>query len=255
MLIFCDADLCRDRNAMSRSFAEIGRAVSGDGFAFVHAAEMRGILEAAGLRDWAAFAKSWNDLGVDTYMADGGRYRRRRFAVFRATAEGIAGKPHQPHYQSRDYNPLNGDIERWFEPVKPEIAGHPALRAVLDTCFRLFHGLTPTATRPASWHVEIHQFRIEANGAEAGQPTPEGMHRDGVDWVLVLLIDRVNIASGETTIADQRRSPLGSFTLTDPLDAAVTDDNRVYHGVTSVTPLGPARSGHRDVLVVTFRRE
>jgi len=49
--------------------------------------------------------------------------------------------------------------------------------------------------------------------------------------------------------------PLGSFTLTDPLDAAVTDDNRVCHGVTAVTPLNPASPGHRDVLVVTFRRE
>jgi hypothetical protein len=81
------------------------------------------------------------------------------------------------------------------------------------------------------------------------------MHRDGVDWVLVLLVRRVNIQSGETTIADERRQPLGSFTLTDPLDAAVTDDNRVYHGVTSVTPLDPAQPGYRDVLVVTFRRE
>jgi hypothetical protein len=240
---------------MTQPLADIARHVNRDGFAFVHAAEMRGVLEGAGLRDWEAFAKSWDDLGVDTYMADGGRYRRRRFAVFRATAEAITGKPHQPHYQSRDYNPLNGDVERWFDPVKPEIAGHPALRAVLDTCFRLFHGLTPAATRPLSWHVEIHQFRIEANAAEAGQPTPEGMHRDGVDWVLVLLIGRVNIRSGETTIADQRRHPLGSFTLTDPLDAAVTDDNRVHHGVTAVTPLDPAQPGHRDVLVVTFRRE
>src|SRR5579872_1534688 len=240
---------------MTQSFADIAAAITRTGFAFAEAGDMRAVLEGAGLKDWEAFAKSWDDLGVDTYMADGGRYRRRRFAVFRATAEGVARKPHQPHYQSRDYNPLNGDIERWFEPVKPEIAGHPALRAILDTCYRLFHELTPAATRPSSWHVEIHQFRIEANAAEAGQPTPEGMHRDGVDWVLVLLVDRVNIRSGETTIADQRKRPLGSFTLTGALDAAMTDDNRVYHGVTPVTPLDPARPGHRDVLVVTFRRE
>lgn len=240
---------------MTQSFADIAQSITRTGFAFVGAGDMRAVLEDGGLRDWEAFAESWGDLGVDTYMADGGRYRRRRFAVFRATAEGIARKPHQPHYQSRDYNPLNGDIERWFEPVKDDIATHPALRAILDTCYRLFQGLTPAATRPSSWHVETHQFRIEANSAEAGQPTPEGMHRDGVDWVLVLLIDRVNIRSGETTIADQRQRPLGSFTLTDPLDAAMTDDNRVYHGVTPVTPLDPGRPGHRDVLVVTFRRE
>jgi hypothetical protein len=240
---------------MTESLAEIAHLVSRDGFALVRGPAMRAVLGEAKLADWQGLAQSWNDLGVDTYMADGGRYRRRRFAVFRATAEGILRKPHQPHYQSRDYNPLNGDIERWFEPVTDRIAAHPALRAILDTCYRLFHGLTPEITRPASWHVEIHQFRIEANAGEAGQPTPEGMHRDGVDWVLVLLIDRINVQSGETTIADQRRRPLGSFTLTEPLDAAVTDDNRVYHGVTPVTPLDPTRPGHRDVLVVTFRRE
>jgi hypothetical protein len=240
---------------MRQTFADITATITRTGFAFVQSPDMHAVLERAGLRDWSAFAKSWDDLGVDTYMADGGRYRRRRFAVYRLTAEGMVRKPHQPHYQSRDYNPLNGDIERWFDPVTPAIGEHPALRAILDTCFRLFDGLTPAATRPASWHVEIHQFRIEAKAGEAGQPTPEGMHRDGVDWVLVLLIDRLNIQSGETTIADQRRGPLGSFTLTDPLDAAVTDDNRVYHGVTPVTPLDPAQPGHRDVLVVTFRRE
>jgi hypothetical protein len=240
---------------MPQTLTDIDQTIARTGFAFVEAEDMRAVLEATGLNDWAAFAKSWEDLGVDTYMADGGRYRRRRFAVFRATEEGCTRKPHQPHYQSRDYNPLNGDIERWFEPVKDEIADHPALRAILDSCYRLFHGLTPAATRPASWHVEIHQFRIEAKTGEAGQPTPEGMHRDGVDWVLVLLIDRVNIQSGQTTICDLRRHPLGSFTLTDPLDAAVTDDNRVYHGVTPVTPLDPAQPGYRDVLVVTFRRE
>src|SRR6185312_3597527 len=97
--------------AMIESVADIARLVAKDGFALVRRPAMRGVLETAGLADWDGFAASWDDLGVDTYMADGGRYRRRRFAVFRATPEGVARKPHQPHYQSRDYNPLNGDIE------------------------------------------------------------------------------------------------------------------------------------------------
>ena len=188
-------------------------------------------------------------------MADGGRYRRRRFAAFRATSDGIIRKPHQPHYQSRDYNPLTGGVERWFEPVTEAVARHPALTAILRTCHSLFDRLTPAELRPEAWHVEIHQFRIEARAGAEGRPTPEGMHRDGVDWVLVLLVSRVNIVSGETTIGDLARRPLGSFTLTEPLDAAFTDDNRVFHGVTPVTPLEPAQPGHRDVLVVTFRRE
>ena len=240
---------------MTDFFAAIADTISREGFAFAQAPEMAAALEAAGLRDWGSFAASWDDLGIDTYMADGGRYRRRRFAAFRASSTGIARKPHQPHYQSRDYNQLNGGIERWFEPVTDAVAGHPALTAILRTSYALFDGMTPAAVRPSAWHVELHQFRIEARPGEAGRPTPEGMHRDGVDWVLVLMVRRENIASGETTIYDLVQRPLGSFMLTVPLDSALVDDSRVYHGVTAVTAIDPQLPAYRDVLVVTFRRE
>ena len=233
----------------------IAETVGRVGFAIVRQREMRAVLEALGLADWDRFAASWDDLGVDAYMADGGRYRRRRFACFRASPEGIIRKPHQPHYQSRDYNPMNGGIQRWFEPVAEAVARHPALNAILLTSQTLFDRMTPAAVRPTAWHVELHQFRIEALPGKAGRPTPEGMHRDGVDWVLVLMVRRENIASGETTIYDLVKRPLGSFTLTAPLDSALVDDSRVYHGVTAVTPLDPWLPAYRDVLVVTFRRE
>ncbi|HEV2097490.1 MAG TPA: 2OG-Fe dioxygenase family protein, partial [Stellaceae bacterium] len=115
--------------------------------------------------------------------------------------------------------------------------------------------MTPAAVRPEAWHVELHQFRIEAQAGQHGHPTPEGMHRDGVDWVLVLMVRRQNIASGKTTIYDLAKRPLGSFTLTQPLDSALVDDSRVFHGVTAVVPLDPLLPAYRDVLVVTYRRE
>ena len=233
---------------------DLGAQLRREGFAFVRAPQMREVLEGAGLADWEGFARSWEDLGVDTYMADGGRYRRRRHAVFSASAEGVRRKPHQPHYQSRDYNPLNGGVERWFEPILESTANHPALKAVLHSCHVLFDGLTPAATRPEAWHVEVHQFRIETRPGQQGRPTPEGLHRDGVDWVLVLLVRRENVRSGETSIHDLQRRALGSFTLTQPMDAALVDDSRAYHGVTPVEPLDPERPAFRDVLVVTFRR-
>jgi hypothetical protein len=229
----------------------IAELIGRDGFAFVHDAEMRGVLEANGLAGWDDFAASWDDLGLDTYMADGGRYRRRRHAVFSAGTEGIARLEHRPHYQSRDYNSLNGGIARWFDPVTEAVAAMPAFTAILRTCHRVFDTLSPGV---AAWEVETHQFRIEAQPGQAGQPTPEGMHRDGVDWVLVLLVRRENIASGETTIHDLDKRLLGSFTLARPMDAAWVDDGRVYHGVTPVEPRDPAFPAFRDVLVVTFRR-
>ena len=51
-------------------------ALRDGGFVFVHAPAMAGVLAGAGLADWDGFARSWDDLGLDTYMADGGRYRK-----------------------------------------------------------------------------------------------------------------------------------------------------------------------------------
>ncbi len=240
---------------LSATLADLAAPLGQDGFVFARAVQIAQVLEAEAVAGWDAFAASWHDLGLDRYMADGGRYRRRRHAVFSVSAAGARRKQDQPHYQSRDYNPLNGGIARWFTPIDDAIAQSAPMQRILGQCFTLFSALTDPKVSPASWHVEAHQFRIEARPDTDGKPTPEGMHRDGVDWVLVLLVRRENIASGMTTIHDMSRNPLGSFTLTEPLDAALVDDNRVYHGVTPVSPLDPGLPAYRDVLVVTFRRE
>lgn len=234
--------------------AAITKLLRDCGFAWTRANEFRSLLPSAAAENRQSFAASWNDLGVDSYMADGGRYRRRRFSAFAVSATDSVLKPHQPHYQSQDYNPLNGGIERWFLPFKNEIAAHPTLQAILRVCYSIFNELTSLDSRPPAWHVECHQFRIEAKHNEQGQPTPEGLHRDGVDWVLVMLVARENVAEGVTTIYDSNKQSLGSFTLATAFDAAFVDDSRVYHGVTAVKPIDPQRVAYRDVLVVTFRR-
>jgi len=228
-------------------------ALRRDGYAFVTAEVMRGLLDAATLADWPTFAASWNALGDDSYLAARGRHRRRRHAVFTAGADGaIRREPHQPHYQSVTYNALQGGIERWFEPVEAGIADGASLRRVLAFCRDGFGALAPEVRQ---WRIEVHQFRIEARVDEAGEPTPEGVHRDGVDYVLVLLVDRENIERGTTTIHAPDGHELGQFTLARAFDAALVDDHRVFHGVTPVVPKDPALPAHRDVLVVTFKAD
>ena len=223
------------------------------GYAFTPAATMRPLLGEDALSDWARFAASWNDMPLDAHLPDGHRYRRRRHATLSARAGDTRAtrEPHAPHYQAREYNRLVGGIERWFEPIPPGVLDGPTFQRVLGFCLETFGALTPDA----DWHIECHQFRIEARREAHGLPTPEGVHRDGVDWVLVMLVARDNIASGTTTVHAPDGRELGSFTLTDPLDAALVDDHRVMHGVTAVEPLDPARPACRDVLVVTLRRK
>jgi hypothetical protein len=225
------------------------------GFVVVQAPQLRSLVGAAALAEWDDFASSWDHLEVDRFMADGGRFRRRRFALFAAARGLITRKPHAPHFQSRDYNPLNGGVDRWFEPVTDRIAAHPMTQTLLARCDEAFTKAAGLEAGAARFHVEMHQFRIEPSGHEAGKPTPEGMHRDGVDWVFVGLIARTGVAGGVTAIGDAKGKSLGAFTLSEPLDAVFLDDHRVRHGVTPIEILEPGRPAHRDVLVLTFRRE
>lgn len=231
----------------------VGAAIASAGYLFIEGATFRTLLGGDGLQnEWRVFASSWNDLALDTYMADGGRYRRRRHALFAIDSDGrLQRRPHGPHYQSIDYNPLNGGIERWFEPVKDAVADSPVLRAILAGCHAIFAAASNVR---AGWRIEVHQFRIEARHGEPGLPTPEGVHRDGVDYVLAMMVCRCNIASGTTTVHDTSGQTLGNFTLRHPFDAALLDDNKVWHGVTPVQPLDPSAAAYRDVLVVTFSR-
>lgn len=223
------------------------------GFCFLPAAESRALLgELTAEADWAAFSDSWNGMPVDAYMADQGRYRRRRHAVFALQDGQLQRLPHQPHYQGTEYNPVNGGIERWFEAMPAAVCTGSTLHRILHFACACFESLRPEVRR---WKLELHQFRIEARAGQPGQPTPEGSHRDGVDYVLVLLVCRHNIARGNTAIADPKGHPLGEFTLANPLDLALVDDHRVFHGVTAVEPLDPQLPAWRDVLVVTFKAE
>lgn len=227
--------------------------VRGAGHAFVPAVRMRDMLMGSGpLHDWESMAASWSDLPVDEHMADHGRYRRRRHAVY-AAAPGspIIRQAHRPHFQGLDYNPLNGGIERWFQPIDSRLGAGASMGTILGFCRDLFERCA--GDHPA-WDIEVHQFRIEAVSGESALPTPEGMHRDGVDYVLVLLVRRCNIDRGTTMIGSGQAGFSSSFTLTDPFDAAIVDDHRVYHGVTPVQPLDANHEAFRDVLVVTFRR-
>lgn len=195
-----------------------------------------------------ALAAAWNDLPPDGYLKDGGRYRRRRHSCFVAEGTQLAQAPHRAHWQPVEYNALHGGMQRWFEPVQPEVVARPAWTGLLQATARIATELKG----PRPWYLEAHQFRIDTEGG-IGRPTPEGAHRDGVDLVAVFLVAREGIKGGETRVfaAD---GPAGQrFTLTEPWSVLLLDDARVIHETTPIQPVDGA--GHRDTLVITVRAE
>ena len=199
------------------------------------------------LRELDALRPSWDDLPPDAYLRDGGRYRRRRHSCFVVDGDSVQAVPHRAHWQPLEYNALHGGLERWFEPMQADVVAQPVWSRLLSA----LSAQCSAWSRPQPWFVEAHQFRIDTTDG-IGRPTPEGAHRDGVDFVAVLLVSRVQVKGGETRVFEAD-GPAGlRFTMSEPWTTLLLDDARVVHESTPIQPVG--EGAHRDTLVLTFRR-
>ena len=200
--------------------------------------------------DWKSFADTWNRLLVDEYMADGGTYRYRRYSEFECTAAGYRPLPHVPYAQPVDVNYLNGGIARHYRPFEPEAAGSPILAELISWAV----GVLDALKGPSVWKMQSFQNRIYARRGALGKPTPEGVHRDGVDYVIAMLVDRSNVKGGDSGLYSPDRERLRTIVMTEPGELIFNDDAATTHGVRPLT-LGPlAGDGYRDVLIAMFTR-
>ncbi len=190
---------------------------------------------------------SWDELPRDTYLRDGGAYRARRHSCFtQAPGAAVQAVPHRPHWQPTSYNALHGGLTRWFEPIVPRVSAAAAFVHLLGGIGALFAELRQVPC----WYIEAHQFRIDT-AAGIGRPTPEGAHRDGVDFVAVVLIERHHVLGGETRVFASQSSSGVRFTMSEPWSMLLMDDARVVHETTPIQPDGA--DGRRDTLVLTYR--
>lgn len=193
--------------------------------------------------------QAWDRLPPDPHLRDGGRYRRRRHGSFMVDRLSVKAVPHRAHWQPLEYNALHGGMERWFEPIEATTISQPIWTRLLTWLGQLASGLRSEQT----WYVEAHPFRIDTAGG-IGRPTPEGAHRDGVDLVAVLILQRHRIKGGESRIfaAD---GPEGlRFTLEQPASLMLLDDSRMIHETTPIQPIEANQLGWRDTLVLTYRQ-
>ncbi len=227
--------------------ADVVGALIDSGYAFLAATDAAALfgLDPAQLDAWR---ETWSHLPRDTYLRDGGSYRSRRHSCFvqNLSSGELSTTPPRPHWQPTSYNALHGGMERWFKPIEPEVLAAPVWNKLVAAIGALFARVRPVDR----WFIEAHQFRIDtANGI--GRPTPEGAHRDGVDFVAVILAGRRNVRGGETHVFDASGPSGVRFTMQEPWSMLLMDDARVIHETTPIQP--DQEDGFRDTLVLTYR--
>jgi len=201
--------------------------------------------------EYCEFHQSWGDLPADNFLSDGGHYRFRRYSVFTwVMNEELILLPHEPHYQSTYRNNMNGGIYRDFEAIKSKTIVNPVLKKFIQLIAPQF-----SFNNEKTWRIQAHQFRIVANVDEAGNPSPEGIHRDGADFILIMVLHRENITGGVNHIYDDSKRLLFGSVLTEPGDALLIDDRAVWHGVSEIYPIDNEKPAYRDVLVLTFHNQ
>jgi hypothetical protein len=200
---------------------------------------------------FADFATFWENMPLDKYMKDGGTYRRRRFGCWTLNSETGRLTPgtHSPFLQSAEINAFAGGVTRLFDPLEPGFRDHPLLHALVGWFFNLL----PGKHEACEWGVDAHPIRITARMGEAGNPTPEGVHRDGHDFVALIFIRRsLEAEGGVSSIYDLERKNLFTHALRQPLEAILVDDRRVLHSASLLQAGGAARTVSRDMLFLNY---
>ncbi len=201
-----------------------------------------------------ALADEWNHLGPDNYLKNAARFRERRYGRFCyiPAERSIRLLEHQPYYQSPMANSYAGGIHRVVEPVTESSVNNPLMNALIEFDFAQF----PVADELArdAWEVACHQFRIIATPDEVGEPTPEGIHRDEIDFGAIHLMSRTNVSGGLSRVYDNDRNQVAEFALESRMDTMFWADQDVLHAVTPIVPTDPEKRAVRDILILGYRR-
>lgn len=184
----------------------------------------------------------FDDLPLDPYIS--GHFRRRRYSHFRGPASALKRLDHKAFQQSRAVNYLQGGIAREFAELDPNMTALQGFKKIV-AAFIDFTQIDPKVTE-----FGAHQIRILCSPEFSGDPAPEGIHKDGFDFVGIFCIDRHNVIGAETHLyRDKNQPPIFNRAL-QPGEVVFTNDRTVFHYTEPVRPEknGP---GHRDVFVIT----
>lgn len=183
----------------------------------------------------------FTDLPVDPYIK--GSYRFRRLSRFIVSGDELLKLPHGYLYQTKDYNPLVGGVRREFAELDDALIG-------LENFKQLILAFTDSCKLHPEAEIGVHQIRTTCSPKNYGNPAPEGIHRDGTDFIGIFSVDRENIQGGETHLYTARKEKPVFSKILNPGELLLVNDHEFLHFTTPIQPTSD-RKGTRDVFVLT----
>src|SRR3989344_4426605 len=178
--------------------------------------------------------KEYDNLPIDKYTREEDGLRYRRFARLLLNPKDMSIKPldSSSFYQSKYINKKYGGIKRRFAQISKKTLNNKFLKNLV--IFN-FNNLLVSKTSSESWEVGIHMIRIVTKAGKKGRPAPEGVHKDGHDFISIQLIKKENIKGGISKIFNK--------------------DKKMFHYASIFNPLNKEKDGTRDILIMNFNRK
>jgi hypothetical protein len=192
-----------------------------------------------------AVLDSYDECPLDPYMGNLTRYKR--FSQYRLTWTAdddwlFEKLPHRDYTAFKKFNPVGGGMRRPYEPIQVDFTS--LIRAGV-------HGLGLDTSE--DWQINVHQNRTVATPDKPGQLTPEGVHQDGHEFVMIAVLRRNSVSGGETRLWNPGASEPFWRGVLQPGQAVLLDDRAISHDVTDVLP-EDGKPGHRDIFITAFSR-
>jgi hypothetical protein len=195
------------------------------------------------------YQESFNDLGPDDYHPAENGGRTRRLGQYHArydlkTGCTVISKLKTQPFLQGETNKLTGHIRRPFHRVEVD------LKPYITHGFAEVNKMWPLSGYGDEWLINCHQIRVHAAQAYEGIPVPEGVHKDGAEFVIMACVARDGVKGGISHIyEDENKPPVFGTTLM-PGQAIMVNDKEVFHMVSPL--IGVGSHGYRDMILMGF---
>ena len=200
------------------------------------------------------FMKSYNDLPPDDYvpMTYNGATRSRRYANLKIDVTN--------NYEYSIYHTTNDtfkqkvddsrSIERTFPLMELHHLNQPWMTnfvTQISALSVLNHNYYKGHKKIKEVDIHLHQVRQTTYEAIEAHNSPEGIHRDGADYIIsAFVIHRNNIVGGESIIYDQNKM-ITYKAILDDKEGLYQEDIKQWHYVTPIQIEYPG-IGFRDIV-------
>lgn len=148
-------------------------------------------------------------------------------------------------YQEKKRNRYAGGKQRIFKPINKKI-----LQEFIKIYLNNFNHLCNFK----KIEIGFHQLRIKCSKEFVGYPVPEGWHKDGFNYVIIINFDSKNIEGGITRIKNNLANKDSYSNFLKKSDYIFLNDNKFYHYTDPINITKNSAFGFRDTLVVTIKK-